>query len=140
MSCVPVGNGRVRRLRDSRLFLYGLIGGMASAIDVGLFVALHELAGLPPLAAHTVSIPTAAFCSFLANATINFRTTDRLLNRAISFALVVTLGYALGAFVILLFAEHSSLGANVGKVVSLPLVFALQFTLNSRISFRARRA
>ena len=129
-----------RRLRDHRLFMYAVIGAVASAIDVGLFVLLYEWVGLPALVAHSISIPVSAACSFGANARYNFRTTDRLPMRAGSFAVVVALGYGLGALVIWLFASQTPFGATAGKLVSLPLVFLFQFSLNSRISFRQRHA
>jgi len=130
----------MNRLRDSRLFMYGLIGGVASLIDVGLFVLVHELVGASALIAHSISIPVSAAYSFVGNAWFNFRTTDRLPGRAASFAIVVALGYALGAFVIMVFVNHTSLGGTIGKLVSLPLVFVLQFVLNSQFSFRERHA
>lgn len=120
--------------------MYAVIGGLASAVDVGVFVMLHELARVSPLVAHTVSIPTAAAFSFVGNAWLNFRTTDRLPRRAGSFAAIVALGYALGALVIWLSVSLTPFGATAGKIASLPLVFALQFALNSRISFREYRA
>lgn len=140
MEHVLRGGGWTHRLRNNRLFMYALIGGMASIIDVGLFVLLHELVKLPALVAHSVSIPVSAAYSFVGNAWFNFRTTDRLPGRAVSFAIVVTLGYALGALVITLFVSHTPLGGTIGKLVSLPLVFLLQFVLNSQFSFRERHA
>lgn len=140
MERVSTGFSWMDRVHDSRLLMYGLIGGGASLVDIALFVLLHELVGLPALAAHSVSIPAAAICSFVGNARFNFRTTDRLPRRAASFAVVVALGYAFGALVIWLVETYTSLGGTVGKLASLPLVFALQFALNSRISFRKHHA
>ncbi len=116
--------------------MYALIGGVASAIDVGLFVLLYELAGAPALVAHSISIPVSALYSFGCNAWFNFGTTDRLARRAASFAVVVALGYLLGAAVIAATQALTPFGGTVGKLLSLPLVFAFQFYLNSRISFR----
>lgn len=123
-------------LLNNKLFMYLLIGGMASAIDVGLFVLLYEWLGMPALVAHSISIPVSAVYSFTCNAIFNFKTTDRILSRAFSFAVIVALGYALGALIIWLVDSFTGFGGTVGKLISLPAVFFFQFFLNSRISFK----
>ena len=124
------------RLRNNRLFMYGLIGGVASAIDVGLFILCYEFFGLPALVSHSISIPAAALYSFTFNAWFNFRTTNYLLRRLASFSVIVAMGYLLGALIIWLVEHHSPFGGTAGKLLSLPFVFFFQYFLNSRISFR----
>jgi len=129
-------SGWKQQLLQNQLFMYGLIGGVASAIDVGLFIVLHELVGTSALLAHSISIPISAIYSFTCNAWFNFKKTDKLLRRFFSFAVIVFLGYLLGALVIWLIETYTGFGGTVGKFVSLPLVFFFQYFLNSRISFR----
>lgn len=124
---------------SSRLGLYVIIGGVASLIDVGVFILLYEWVGLAALVSHSISIPLSAIYSFTCNAFLNFKTTDRLLWRFLSFSVVVFLGYLLGAGVIWLIEQLTPFGGTVGKIVSLPLVFIFQFYLNSKISFRASK-
>lgn len=114
---------------------YLLIGGVACAIDIGLFLVLHNLAGLAPLAAHSISVPLSVLFSFSCNAALNFRTTDYLALRFVSFAAVAFVGYLTGALVL---ESRGLLGidANLAKALSLPLVFIVQYLLNSQISFR----
>jgi dolichol-phosphate mannosyltransferase len=116
------------------LVKYFLIGVTASAIDVGLFMVLFNLAHATPLMAHSISVPTSVLFSFTVNSRHNFRTTDHLVLRLISFAVVATIGYAVGYGVIEL-CRSIGLGANVGKILSLPAVFVLQYVLNSRVTF-----
>lgn len=119
--------------------MYLLIGGVASAIDVGVFIILYEFVGVSALASHSISIPLSAAYSFICNAYFNFGVTDKLLMRFISFSIVVVLGYLLGAAVISLVVTFSPWGGTVGKILSLPLVFIFQYFLNSRISFRGHK-
>jgi putative flippase GtrA len=126
--------------RHHHLVKYLLIGGSAVVIDLGLFLVLHHLADFGPLAAHSVSVPTSVVWSFLLNAFLNFRTTDRLGARFVSFATVAAIGFLVGAGVIELLHGRVALSADLAKVVSLPLVFAVQYLLNSRVSFRASRS
>lgn len=121
---------------NNRLLMYILIGGVASTIDVVLFVLLYEVVGTSALVAHSISIPASAIYSFICNAFFNFRTTDRILSRLFSFSTVVALGYGLGALIIWLVVTYTNLGGTVGKLLSLPAVFAFQYFLNSRISFK----
>ena len=123
-------------LFESRLGLYLLIGGTASAIDVGVFIYLYEFIGLSAIASHSVSIPLSAIFSFTLNAVFNFKKTDLIILRFISFSVVVWLGYLLGALIIWIVDDVLLLGGTVGKIVSLPFVFFFQFYLNSKISFR----
>ena len=121
--------------RHHHLVRYLLIGGMASAVDVLLFMALFNLAGTSTLMAHSVSVPVSVLVSFFVNARHNFHTDDYMALRLFSFAVVCALGYLVG-FGVINAATGLGLGANLGKILSLPAVFAVQFILNSRITFR----
>lgn len=121
--------------RHETLVKYFLIGGTASALDVALFLVLFNLVGLSPLMAHSISVPSSVLFSFVTNARHNFRTNDYMALRLVSFALVCTLGYFAGYGVIAT-AAAAGLGENAGKIASLPVVFVIQYLLNSRITFR----
>lgn len=125
--------GRYRQ--HHHLVKYLLIGGAASAIDVALFLVLFNLVGTTPLVAHSISVPTSVLFSFATNARHNFRTSDRLALRLVSFATVCAIGYGAG-FGVIAAAAGLGLGENVGKIASLPVVFVIQYVLNSRITFR----
>lgn len=122
--------------RYHHLIKYLLIGGSAAAIDLGLFLVMHHVVEFGPIASHAVSVPTSVVWSFLLNAFFNFRTTDRLFARFLSFAGVAVVGFLAGAAVIELVHGMAGLNADLAKLASLPIVFAVQYLLNSRISFR----
>lgn len=124
------------QILNSHLAKYFIIGGMASAIDVGVFILLYEFLDFSAIASHSVSIPLSALYSFTLNAFLNFKATDKLLLRLLSFSIVVFLGYLLGAFVIWIVESLLGFNGTIGKLVSLPLVFIFQYYLNAKISFR----
>lgn len=126
-------SGRYRR--HQHLMKYLLIGGAASALDVVLFLVLFNLMGTSPLVAHSISVPTSVIFSFVTNARHNFHTSDKLVLRMVSFAFVCAIGYLAG-FAVIAEVAHLGLGENVGKIASLPVVFVIQYALNSRITFR----
>ncbi|MCG8440440.1 MAG: GtrA family protein [Caulobacterales bacterium] len=125
--------------RHQTLVKYFLIGGTASAIDVILFLVLFNLVGTSALAAHSISVPTSVIFSFTVNARHNFYTTDHIPLRLASFVIVAVIGYLVGLGVIAAAAAFG-LGENAGKILSLPLVFVVQYVLNSRITFYKSRA
>ncbi len=133
---------RVRGLavKHHHLLKYLIIGATASAIDVVLFFILFNFVGTSELVAHSISVPTSVLFSFVVNARHNFRTTDHTGLRLLSFIIVCTIGYLAGYGVILAVQApfgDPALGANVGKIASLPVVFVIQYILNSRITFRS---
>ncbi len=115
--------------------VYFIIGLMAASIDILVFIFLHEYISLPALICHSISVPISAVFSFICNAFFNFKKTDFLFYRFLSFLVIVATGYLLGALIILI-AESLNFGGTIGKFISLPFVFFLQYFLNSRISFR----
>ena len=121
---------------ESKMLAYLFIGGIAASIDLGIFIFLYELVGLTAVISHSVSVPISAIFSFLCNAFFNFRKTDLLLFRSISFLTVVVLGYLLGVAIIIFVGDILQLDGTIGKLVSLPFVFLFQFYLNSKVSFR----
>jgi putative flippase GtrA len=125
--------------RHQTLAKYFLIGATASAIDVILFMVLHLGLGTTPLLAHSVSVPVAVLFSFMVNARHNFRVSDHMALRLLSFAAVCVVGYLAG-YAVILAAVQIGLGATGGKILSLPVVFVVQYLLNSRITFRGSSA
>ena len=126
----------LKSITKSKIVPYFLIGVCAACIDVGVFIFMYEMVGLTALISHSISIPISAIFSFLCNAFLNFKKTDFLLFRFISFVTVIFAGYLLGVVIIIFIDDFLQLGGTIGKLTSLPFVFLLQFYLNSKISFR----
>lgn len=134
---------RARLVQHQILLRYGLIGGAAALIDVGLFVALFTFGGTTELVAHSLSVSAAVLFSFTLNARHNFKTTDRTALRFVSFVIVCLIGFLVGYGIIMLVSAGMAdpiRGGNIGKLVSLPVVFILQYVLNSLITFRSGQA
>ena len=130
---------RLHLRRHNRIVKYFLIGSTASAIDVGLFLILFNQFGITPLASHSISVPISVLFSFYFNTRYNFRTRDYTALRLLSFGTVCFIGYLTG-YGVISGVEAAGLGANIGKIISLPVVFVLQYSLNSHITFRRARS
>jgi putative flippase GtrA len=130
----------ISRIRQHEQALkYLLIGGAASAIDVALFMIFYNAVGLSEWQSHSISVPTSVLFSFVINARHNFKTNDHMLLRLFSFSVVCSIGFLAGYGVIMA-VESAGAGGNIGKLASLPVVFILQYLLNSRITFRKAKA
>ncbi len=119
------------------LIRYAVIGAGAVGIDLGAFLLLHNAAGWRASIAHTVSVGLAVLFSFTLNSVWNFETTDNLARRFASFVAVSFIGYLVGLGVIWIASPLVPGEANTAKLISLPLVFVVQFLLNRRITFAA---
>lgn len=128
-----------RARQHEQALKYLLIGAAASAIDVLLFMVLFNLVGLTEWQSHSISVPTSVLFSFLVNARHNFKTHDYMLLRLLSFSIVCLIGFFAGYGVIEA-ARMAGIDSNIGKIASLPVVFVIQFVLNSRITFRKAKA
>jgi len=123
-------------IAKNKFVTYLFIGGFAASIDVGIFIFLHELMEIKSLISHSISVPISAIFSFSANAYFNFKKSDLLFYRFISFSIVIGIGYLLGILIIFFIDNVLQLGGTIGKLVSLPFVVTLQFYLNSKITFK----
>lgn len=129
--------------KHESLIKYFVIGVSASALDVILFMVLFNIVGTTVLVAHSISVPTSILYSFTINARHNFKVNDYLVARLVSFFTVCGIGYVIGYGVIIAvkgmivsIGYDEMLAANLGKLASLPVVFVLQYILNSRVTFR----
>ncbi|MDN4481935.1 GtrA family protein [Demequina lignilytica] len=137
VALTPARSGQLRALlaRYRRFLLYALIGGGAVVVDVGLYAVLAVPVGLHPIAANTTSTFTAMVLSFAANSVLNFKVTDRIVARFLSFALVTGAGYVVSTLILLVLIDGLGANALVAKGATLPVVLLLQYTLNKKITF-----
>ncbi|WP_084103289.1 GtrA family protein [Demequina sp. NBRC 110056] len=125
--------------RYRRFLLYVLIGGGAVVIDVGLYALLAGPAGWHPLVANTTSTFLGMAFSFTANSLLNFKVTDRIVARFLSFMLVGGVGFVVSTLMLAVLIDGFGVDALVAKAATLPVVLLLQFTLNKRVTFATPR-
>ncbi len=124
--------------RFEKLLLYGIIGGGAVIVDVGLFWLMDrdsDSIGIT-VAKNGIAILAAMIYSFTLNAYLNFKTTDGLVKRFFSFAFVTSCGFLVSAAMLWLMANVLGMDRLLVKNLTLPVVFVLQFTLNSKFTFK----
>ncbi|MDN0195329.1 GtrA family protein [Streptomyces sp. S.PNR 29] len=118
-----------------QLLRYTLIGGSGVALDLLLFLLLHNSAGLDEQIANAVSTTLGITNNFVLNALFTFERRDRIVLRFLRFYAVGLTGIALTNLLFLVFTDSLGIDADLVKAGSLPLVLALQFVLNRKWSF-----
>ncbi|WP_329293408.1 GtrA family protein [Streptomyces pseudovenezuelae] len=124
-----------RRRLSRQLLSYTLIGGSGVALDLVVFLLLHNAAGMNEQIANAISTTLGIANNFVLNARFTFERRDRLVVRFLRFYAVGLTGIALTNLLFLAFTDGLGIDANLIKAGSLPLVLALQFVLNRKWSF-----
>ena len=129
-----------------QFLLYCVIGATCTCIDLGIFSALVRTGVLKPLltdtkihdyqVANLISYTCGTVCSFFLNAHFNFRMTDRMAQRLVSFLIVGLVGYLVSAGLLHVLVEHFELNTYLSKAATLVVVVLIQYNLNKLISFR----
>ena len=115
--------------------LYIVFGLSALALELTTFFIAIELFNMGILIANAIAIGCGMLLSFGLNAVLNFKVVNNLVARFFSYVAVVGIGYIVSSIllVVLIASDVSSLYA---KLATLPVVFALQYSLNQRFAFR----
>jgi putative flippase GtrA len=86
--------------------------------------------------ANIIAISVAIVYSFTLNSIFTFKTRDQLLKRFLSFTAVSIIGMVISTL-ILVAATTLGIAPTPAKIVSLPFIFIVQFTLNRLLTFRS---
>ena len=73
--------------------------------------------------------------SFFLNRKITFDLQDQVARRLFFFLVIAAIGFCLSALMLWLMVDEMSLDPKIAKLLTLPLVVLLQFSLNRRITF-----
>jgi putative flippase GtrA len=114
---------------------YCICGVAGVSADYAVFYLLVSL-GVWYQAANILSYAAGTLLSFLLNRAVTFRMHDLVWRRLGAFFLVSGCGYLTSAFLLWLLVGHGAVSPQIGKLLTLPVVVALQYGLNSRFAFR----
>ncbi len=118
-----------------QFLLYCLCGGTGVLSDYAIFrLALGLGAGYQ--GANAIGYLSGTLVSFVLNRKITFGVRDQVSRRLALFLGVAGLGYLVSAALMWLFVERFIIDERVAKILTLPVVVVLQFSLNRWITFR----
>ncbi len=123
-------------LQKKQFLLYCIIGASGVTLDFGVYSLLTKTKLLDYQAANAVGYACGTLLSFILNANINFRVTDRIALRLLSFFSIAFLGWLASAGLLHLFIGDYGFNKYLSKAATLAVVVLLQYNLNRMFSFR----
>lgn len=117
-----------------QFLLYCLCGGLGVTIDYGIY-HLVLTQGIGYQVANVLGYLGGTLVSFSLNRIITFRVKDQVFRRLVIFLGVAAVGYLSSACVLWLLVVVMQIDARIAKLLTLPLVVIIQFSLNRRLTF-----
>lgn len=126
----------IRKVSYFKNFIaYGIIGGMAAVVDFSSFFLFHSVYGISPFISNIISMHLGMLVSFFFNAKFNFKKSDKLLKRFLSYYLIILCGMAISSGILFIgtfFTENEL----IVKLVSIIIVSTIQYIFNKFITFK----
>ncbi len=119
-----------------QFLLYCIIGFSGVGLDFGIYSLLVKTRLLDYQAANAVGYASGTLLSFVLNAKVNFRVTDRIALRLLSFVGVAFVGWLGSATTLHVLIGRFQWNKYLAKAGTLFVVVLLQYNLNRLISFR----
>ena len=123
-------------LQKKQFLLYCVIGASGVTLDFGIYSLLVKTRLLDYQAANAVGYSGGTLLSFILNARFNFRVTDKIPLRLISFFSIAFLGWLVSAGLLFLLIGRFGFDKYLSKFATLIVVVLLQYNLNRLLSFR----
>lgn len=119
--------------KHRNLILYGFIGLSGVAIDFIIFTILIKF-GVPAVIASVISVSAGIVNNFIWNSHYNFKRTDHIWWRFISFYAVGATGVVLSAIAIIVLHDIIGMDSLIAKLISVPFIVAFQYMFNKKSS------
>ena len=115
--------------------LYCICGGIGVTTDYLVYYLALE-SGLWYQAANILGYLSGTLVSFFLNRKITFGVHDKVPQRLAIFLGVATIGYTVSAVLLWVLVDAMTVDAKIAKLLTLPVVVVIQFSLNRRITFK----
>jgi putative flippase GtrA len=125
-----------RNAASMQFLLYCVCGGIGVSTDYAIFY-LAVTGGLWYQAANGLGYLSGTLMSFALNRVFTFNLRDRVLQRLGMFLGVAAVGFGASALLLWVLVDGVHLDPRIAKLLTLPVVVAVQFSLNRRFSFNA---
>lgn len=125
-------------LRYRQFIQYCLIGITGVSIDALLFYTLVNHVHMHYQWANTISVTCGICNNFFWNAFLNFKQTDKLLKRFLTFYAVGFLGLGISALLLYAFIETLDFNIVISKLCVIIVVTLIQFYLNRTYTFHGK--
>lgn len=113
---------------------YSIIGVSGVILDFLAFLLLFNVFHVDAVIATSISVFLGITSNFILNAYLNFKKTDRILLRYLSFVSVGLSGLLISIYILAL-GKVFTFDPNLMKLASIPIIVIYQYLLNKAISF-----
>lgn len=120
-----------------QFILYCLCGIAGFFTDYSIY-SLIVIGGLWYQFANLAGYFSGTAVSFFLNRAITFRVRDKVNTRFGLFFLVACIGFLSSAFILWIAVDLLDIDPKIAKLLTLPFVVAIQFSLNQRLTFNER--
>lgn len=121
--------------KNQQLIVYGVIGLSGATLDFLGYLFLYKSLGVPPPIASFLSVTLGITNNFILNSRFNFKVSDNLLKRFMSFYTIGLFGAILSA-VLIAGLQYLDVNPTLAKVLTIPPIVLSQYFLNKKISFK----
>jgi len=131
----------IRKLYNKyrELIKYCIIGCSGALLDFITYTILIKAFGMNYLLANALSVTAGITNNFFLNAYLNFKVTDKLFKRFISFYLVGMLGLVISEILLYLLVDIMSMNSIIAKIITIFVITIVQFILNKTITFKKKK-
>ncbi len=120
-----------------QFLLYCLCGGIGVTTDYLIYYSALTF-GLWYQAANVLGYLSGTLVSFFLNRKITFGVHDKPASRLAIFLGVAAVGFTASALMLWLMVDVMFFDAKIAKLLTLPIVVVIQFSMNRRFTFRER--
>ena len=131
----------IRKLYNKyrELIKYCIIGCSGALLDFIVYTILIKAFGMNYLLANALSVTAGITNNFFLNAYLNFKVTDNMFKRFISFYLVGMLGLVISEILLYLLVDIMSMNSIIAKIITIFVITIVQFILNKTITFKKKK-
>lgn len=131
----------IRKLYNKyrELIKYCIIGCSGALLDFIVYTILIKAFGMNYLLANALSVTAGITNNFFLNAYLNFKVTDKLFKRFISFYLVGMLGLLISEILLYLLVDIMIMNSIIAKIITIFVITIVQFILNKTITFKKKK-
>lgn len=120
-----------------KFLLYSLCGGIGVITDYSVYYYLTSL-DLWYQLANIIGYSLGTLVSFMLNRKMTFSVSDNTFQRLLLFFAIAMIGFVISSLLLYLFIEYLSLDSSIAKIMTLPFILVIQFSLNRKITFSNR--
>ena len=118
-----------------QFLLYCICGGIGVTTDYLVYYTALTF-GFWYQSANVLGYISGTLVSFFLNRRITFGVKDRVTYRLAMFLGIAAIGFAVSALMLWLLVDFVSVEAKLAKLFTLPMVVAIQYSMNRWITFK----